>query len=318
MASEFLREATFGVTLVKEDKYVIEQMDVFKERNYLYVKYRPAGGGASEVVRYDMLESVPGVVYKSTSDGALLKRLQRRSKITQHIILSSDTDEIKNLFLNVDGRHLLYQDRPYIAEDYTKSIMTPLEEPAEYFKDRMMLHLHRASKAFSDQLHHNLPHLTGNAENILHAVKHSESNQRFQTAVNAFRAPIGYIVYELNSTVAGYSRHTRSELLKLCCDIEEVCKTPDIWWDFYRKHDSDAVLEDQQSALVWLPNADPKDEDNLLNPPGPKPQAAEGSTIKTKKYAEYVVEGFREAVWYERDDFIKERELTEREVKIEE
>lgn len=120
--------------------------------------------------------------------------------------------------------------------DVDEEYFAPAPETPEEFKARLMPYLYEAAKAFSHQVHHNMPHFTGNARKILQTVRDKKSNDRFESSVNAFRLPIGFAVGEIEKSTQGKSELTRLDIEALVKDIHEVFTQDGFWWEFYRTH----------------------------------------------------------------------------------
>lgn len=201
--------------------------------------------------------------------------------------------------------------------DVDTEYYAPAPESGTEFQDRLLPYLHEASKAFIDQVHDAMPHLTGNSRNILQYVRDQKSNDRFESSVNRYRLPIGYVARELSRHAEGSATLSREDTELLVKDIHEIFTEEDSWWEHHYGHDVRYWNKYHNARQILLDKPDGTvesiyDIDANLRKNLPKADRADAKLVARQGEVEFhdlATRWFSAALYTDHRDHVTEREL---------
>lgn len=304
-----------NVRVIDTDFYQVNiKKAILISPTYMKVKMSSSRLSGERVYGLDFGHALPDIAYNASPNEALtavIGSVENRGE-TLHTLHGWDCGYTKHVtqfphfFCVADGE--TETDMPVDVEYYAPAVETGKE-----FQERLLPYLHEAAKAFIDQVHDAMPHLTGNSRNILQYVRDTKSNARFESSVNRYRLPIGYVARELKRHADGGATLKRPATEALVKDIHEVFTKADSWWEHHyghdvrywnKHHDARRILLDKPDGTVAaIYDIDAEHRKNM--PLGDK---ADVKVQAEREFHELATKWFSAALYGQRDH-VTEREL---------
>lgn len=309
-----------NVRVIDTDFYSVSvKKAIIISPSYMKVKMSSDRLSDEKVYGLDFGHALLGITYNASGDevlSAVIASVENKGEAL-HTVHGWDCGYVKQVtsfphfFCVADGERETDMD---VDEEFC----VPAVETGSEFQARLLPYLHEAAKAFIDQIHHAIPNLTGNSRKILNYVRDKKSNERFESSVNRYRLPIGYVARELSRHAEGSATLGREDTELLVKDIHEVFTKEDSWWEHHYGHDVRYWNKYHNARQILLDKSDGTvesiyDIDANLRKNLPKADRADAKLVERQGEVEFddlATRWFSAALYTGHRDYITERELT--------